>query len=937
MDTIASLAAMSVLPVFVSVIFCLIEKKTAFSKLDDKLKQLIYGTVFGILAILATEFGISVNDAQANCRDATILTAGLMFGAPAGIIAGIIGGIERWLAISWGVGSFTAAACTISTVFAGLFSAGLRKILFEDKKSEPLITFAIGVVMEVFHMTMVMLTNMSETEKAMDIIIKIAVPMIIMNGVSVMLSAAVIRMISGESLAGKKRSSIRISQIIQRWLLLTVILAFSATSYFVYSLQNTMADVQCEQLLGLALDETAEDINDASDRNLLNLTHEISAEYQAGMAEKMVEKYDISELSVIDSNGIITESNVNKFIGFDMKSGEQSSEFMCLLDEKEEFVQKYGPISYDRSTKRKYAGVKYKDGFIQVGYDAERFQQDIDAKIIGITKNRHVGQTGFIIIFDSDGKIVSAPKTITDEQLEKDAVGMDTPSENQTFQMRLNNEECFCRFLQAEGYYVISVLPKAEALQLRNVALYVNSFLEILVFAILFGIIYLLIKRVVVNQIKNINNSLAKITGGNLDEVVNVRTNEEFASLSDDINTTVETLKRYINEASARIDAELEFAKQIQASALPNIFPAFPKRRDFDIYASMNPAKEVGGDFYDFYITENDVLHILIADVSGKGIPAAMFMMRAKTELKSLTETGIPINEVFTHGNAALCEGNDAGMFVTAWQGDIDLTTGLVRFVNAGHNPPLVRHKDGKFEYLKTKAGFVLAGMEEICYKSQEFQLAEDDVIYLYTDGVTEAANADNSLYGDKRLLEIINAEEYADMEEMCKKIKSDVDEFVGDAPQFDDITMLAFKYIGTPPLPSVHFDKVKLTDITAVTEFIETELEKVNCSMKTIIQVNVAIDEICSNIINHGYPDEKGPLTVSLVIREEESQLFVRFVDEGIPYNPLTKDDPDITLSAEERSIGGLGIYMVKKTMDDIRYKYENNCNILTIRKDYK
>ena len=393
-------------------------------------------------------------------------------------------------------------------------------------------------------------------------------------------------------------------------------------------------------------------------------------------------------------------------------------------------------------------------------------------------------------------------------------------------------------------------------------------------------------------------------------------------------------MKHYIAEASARIDKELEFAKNIQGSALPNVFPAFPKRHDFDIFASMNPAKEVGGDFYDFYMTHDEKLHFLVADVSGKGIPAAMFMMRAKTELKSLTEADVPLEEVFTHGNAALCEGNDAGMFVTAWQGGLDLSTGIVRFANAGHNPPLVRHGDGRFEYLKSKVGFVLAGMDGVRYREQELLLQPGDIIYLYTDGVTEAQNADGELYGEKRLKKAINSVEFGSMEELCTYIKGDVDAFVGEAPQFDDITMVALKYIGTPPNPSISFEKAQISDITAITEFLEAELEKLDCPMKTVIQMNIAIDEIYSNIVKYGYPKEPGPVKVEVIHKEEPNAVFIRFEDEGIPYNPLTKEDPDVTLSAEERNIGGLGIYMVKKTMDDMRYKYENDKNILTIMK---
>ncbi|MBQ1182552.1 MAG: SpoIIE family protein phosphatase, partial [Phascolarctobacterium sp.] len=306
-----------------------------------------------------------------------------------------------------------------------------------------------------------------------------------------------------------------------------------------------------------------------------------------------------------------------------------------------------------------------------------------------------------------------------------------------------------------------------------------------------------LIKKLIVNNIERINDSLTKITDGDLNEVVDVRSHVEFASLSDDINSTVGTLKKYIADAAARIDAELAFAKAIQHSALPSVFPPFPTRKEFDIWATMDTAKEVGGDFYDFYFVNKDTLAFLIADVSGKGIPAAMFMMNAKAVLKSYAESGLDVNKVFTLGNEKLCEGNDAGMFVTAWMGFLNTETGEVTFANAGHNPPLVRHADGSFEYLKARAGFVLAGMEGVKYRKNELQLAPGDVIYLYTDGVTEATNINDELYGEDRLLALLNANKEASMEKLCKLVKEDVFAFAGEAPQFDDITMLALKYCG--------------------------------------------------------------------------------------------------------------------------------------------
>lgn len=936
-DSYIKLSIASLLPVAAAALLYLLEGKTPFGKLKDGVKQVIFGIIFGALAIIGTEWGIPMNGAQANCRDAAVMVAGLMFGAPAGIIAGLIGGIERWIAVVWGVGTFTRVACTVSTILAGFYAAALRKYMFEDKKPGWLISCAAGIVMEVFHLTMVFITNMATPERAMAVVKACSVPMIIANGISVMLAAMVLTLLAKDGIFdfAFRQDRVRISQTIQRWLLATVVLAFAVTSYFVYSLQDQIAESQTDSLLSLALDETGSDILDASDQNMLVLARKVAGEVETTDLSSIAAWYGIAEISVIDENGIITDSTNPNFIGFEMASGKQSAAFLCLLTGEQQYVQEYGPITYDDTIMRKYAGIRYGTGFIQIGYNSSQFQGDIDTQVVGLTKNRHVGKSGFILILDESLDLVSAPTGITQDVIKECKEDLFSQQPNTTFLLDVNGAPCYCRYHMTEGYYVTAVLPEDEALQMRNIALYVNTFMEILVFGALFALIYLLIKKVVVNQIKDINSSLAKITGGDLGVVVDVRSNEEFASLSDDINSTVDTLKRYIAEASARIDAELEFAKSIQASALPSSFPAFPKRRDFDIYASMNPAKEVGGDFYDFYMTDSDKLHFLIADVSGKGIPAAMFMMRAKTELKSLTESGVAINEVFTHGNAALCEGNDAGMFVTAWQGGIDLASGLVRFANAGHNPPLVRHASGgKFEYLRSRAGFVLAGMDGVNYKAQELQLERGDIIYLYTDGVTEATDANKELYGEERLLGAINSREFESMEALCRFVKADVDAFVGDAPQFDDITMLALKYIGTTPAPSIRVENAAISDIPAVTEFVEAELNKLDCPMKSTIQINVAIDELLSNIVKYGYPKQPGPVTVSVIATDDPRGVCIRFEDEGIPYNPLNKEDPDVSLSVEERGIGGLGIFLVKKTMDDIKYAYDNGKNILTIAK---
>lgn len=385
-------------------------------------------------------------------------------------------------------------------------------------------------------------------------------------------------------------------------------------------------------------------------------------------------------------------------------------------------------------------------------------------------------------------------------------------------------------------------------------------------------------------------------------------------------------VKHYISEAAARIDKELEFAKQIQYSALPSVFPPYPNRKDFEIYAQMITAKEVGGDFYDFYMLGDSTIAFLIADVSGKGIPAAMFMMQAKTIIKDLAESGLELSEIFMTANKKLCENNDAGMFVTAWMGILDLKTGLLKFVNAGHNPPLIRQADGQFTYLKARSGMVLAGMDGIKYRQNELQLTPGDQIFLYTDGVTEATDKNKQLYGENRLLETVNRNIMKDTRKLCEAVKADVDAFVGDVPQFDDITMLSveLQYIRGENFITVIADDKSMIPVS---EFAKSLTEKLAVVPKIANKVSIAVDEIYSNIINYS-----GAELATISYEIKDGRLYMTFTDDGISYNPLKAEEPDVTLSAEERKIGGLGIFMVKKMTESMEYTYEDEKNILRI-----
>ena len=576
------------------------------------------------------------------------------------------------------------------------------------------------------------------------------------------------------------------------------------TTAFLWLFQTRLAQNNTVRLLELNIADVRQDIQDASDENLLNLTQNIADRLNSvetitdELLFDLCLQYDVTEINCIDKSGMIYASTYPDFYRYDMRSGHQSAEFMVLLEGQDTYVQPYQPVSYDASISRKYAGVVLeRGGFVQVGYGFERFQKDIGEFVVGVTRNRHVGEGGCILIADESWNIVSDRNGNEGRNLDVTGIWIDTRTmvPGEIFTAEVYEENCYCMYKQQEGYTIIAVIPQSEAALSRNVAVSVTTAMQIVVFGALFVMIYVLVKKLVVDNIYRINSSLAAITEGKLNTVVDVRSHEEFAALSDDINSTVDTLKRYIADAEARIDAELAFAKAIQHSALPSVFPPFPNRKEFDIRACMHTAKEVGGDFYDFYFVDKNTLAFLIADVSGKGIPAAMFMMTAKTLLKSYAESGMGVAEVLTQANNKLCESNDAGMFVTVWMGYLNTKTGEVTYANAGHNPPFIRHADGRVDVVKSRPGLVLAGMEGIRYRTNTVHLKPGDLLYLYTDGVTEATDAENNLFGEARLQAVLQQKMSGDIQTVCTQVKDDVDRFVGEAPQFDDITMLALTY----------------------------------------------------------------------------------------------------------------------------------------------
>ncbi len=928
------------------IVFYLLDKKTKFKNLNYFSKQIIIGVVFGGLSAFASGYGVEILGTVANVRDAAPLCAGLIFGAPAGIISGIIGGLYRFFSVFWGAGEYTRIACTLSTMLAGVIAAVLRRFMFDNKKPTWSYGVFITVVCEVLHMLMIFFTNMSDSAYAFEFVKAATLPMIIGNSAAVGISLLTVSLLNHEERKFGRKNE-RISQTFQRKLLILIVIACVVTSTFTYFLQSGMAEIETREVFTSAMTDVIADVRGKSDENLLGITADIRSEYVQNSEidlDGLAEKYNVAEINIVSSDGTIKASTDESLTDtFNMNDTEQSKEFMVLTGEQKEFVQLYCPQGVDGVTMRKYAGVSLEDGgFIQVGYNANQFHDTLNDFVVDVTKNRHVGSTGFVAVCDENFNLVTHTdmngEHISVIGIEPDEVMLQGKTASKLYKTNIINkktdysEEYIYVFTFVEGYCIIAAMPFAEAMLMRDASLYTSIFMLILIFAVLFIFIYFLIKKVIINNLQKINGTLSEITGGNLNVKVDVRSNAEFSSLSDDINSTVSTLKRYIGEAAARIDKELEYAKQIQHSALPS---DFPDTGNYGIFAQMIAAKEVGGDFYDFYTLDDNTVLFLAADVSGKGIPAAMFMMTAKTIIRDLAERGLSVDEIFTLANEKLCENNESGMFVTAWMGKIDLATGKLSFANAGHNPPILVHADGKCEYLKSRTGFVLAGMEGMKYRSNEMTLTKGDRIFLYTDGVTEATDEKEALYGEDRLLNYIDKNKKLKAEALLSGLKNDIDNFAGNAPQFDDITMLVFDY--RTKESAVMKEKVFSATTDALPEvmaFTEECLESFDCPMKSSMAICVAVEEIFVNIASYAYGDGTGNASLCFGFDENERLMTLIVSDEGVEFNPLDRAEPDITLSAAEREIGGLGIFITKKTMDTVSYSYDNGRNILTMTK---
>ncbi len=515
----------------------------------------------------------------------------------------------------------------------------------------------------------------------------------------------------------------------------------------------------------------------------------------------------VSDLSYVDENGIVTHSSDPAMIGVDLHSSDHTAAFLRLLDDADFLADPMypNPFREDPTLDKIYIGFAFPDhhGILLKGMSEEIWNKRLIEGVTDSIEHTRIGVSGYLVVLTPDYHVCAASYTAdiegeslferTDLLPQNEGVTKETHTD-------YNGEKCYVSAVKTPDFYLVGVYPQEEAHALRKMenALFVVLFL--IIFTLLFISISILVKYLILKQVEGIHASLNRIRDGNLSEKVNVGGSVEFEGLSSGINDMVENLTDRIEQEKQQLAAKLENARRIQESAVPQVFP---EQASFGLFACMDPAEAVGGDFYDFYLPRHDVLAFAIADVSGIGMPAALYMMRARTLIKTYAEQGIPVEKVVKETSRKLCEDAFEDMTVSAWVGFLELASGKISFVNAGHPHPILI--SGDVSYVQEERDMVMGRDPDADYVKRELTLKTGDAIFLYSSGTIGALDHNGNVYGEERLLKVVRkkAEETdafagnACCEAGCMAVMEDIKHFSAGVEQQDDITMMWIRYRG--------------------------------------------------------------------------------------------------------------------------------------------
>lgn len=454
----------------------------------------------------------------------------------------------------------------------------------------------------------------------------------------------------------------------------------------------------------------------------------------------------------------------------------------------------------------------------------------------------------------------------------------------------------------------------------------------------------LFLMRKFLRPIRLYSNAALHIAEGNFHtRLPRMHDHNELWALGNSLDHMQHSLDKYIQELKSttqekgRIESELNIASKIQMSMIPKIFPPYPDRDDTDIYGTLIPAKAVGGDLYDFFLRD-EKLFFCVGDVSGKGVPASLVMAVTRSLLRIVAAQESRPERIVASLNNSMSDMNESNMFVTLFVGVLDLPTGRFRYCNAGHNAPVIIDGEShEVKMLDVKPNLPIAILPEMKFEMQETVISPNTTIFMYTDGLTEAENKEKELFGDDRMIEVLTGMENKTSKEQIETMLDAVHQHVKDAEQSDDLTMISIKY-QRKQRETKFYRKLTLhnniRETPKIADFMDDIVGETGIDMALSSSLNLALEEAVVNVMNYAYPaDQVGNITIEAYAEDSDIQFVI--TDNGIPFDPTASDsEPDITAGIEERNIGGLGIFLVTHLMDEVKYKRENDCNVLTLKK---
>jgi phosphoserine phosphatase RsbU/P len=574
-----------------------------------------------------------------------------------------------------------------------------------------------------------------------------------------------------------------------------------------------------------------------------------------------------------------------------------------------------------------------------------------------------IPNSGYAFIISRDGFIVHHPETIRGRQPKLLYVEeiIDDLSMKAVMRKMLGGESGFVSLvdddtqekiwisfaqIQSSNWSIGVIFPREE-LMAATISLHKTVvILGLMGFIVLFSVISLIASSIT-QPLRLLAGKANEMSDGNLDvELPRIKSRDEVGALARSFVNMRDSLKKYICELTAttaekqRLESELEIAKHIQMSMVPRTFPPFPERKEIDIYATLIPAKQVGGDLYEYFFLDDDRICLIIGDVAGKGVPAALFMAKSVTLLKATAREMNSPADIMQHVNGELAYENDSCIFVTAFLAILNTRTGELIYANGGHNPPFILRRNNEVQLIDGTTSPALAAIDGSEYSEGKASLSEGDILFMYTDGVNEAFDKNNNEFSDERLLESISGIDAHCARDVVDEVLKSVRKFSDGATQSDDITMLAIRYLGSGALEDPAIDQCKRMSIVLENKI--GELVKLSSVLKAfgdnshipkdvMYDVALVIEELFTNAVSYGYEDSVIH-TIKIDVGLDNKEIRIQMEDDAIAFNPLEAPEIDIEKPIEKREIGGLGLHLVREMVDNISYERVGNKNIIRI-----